>query len=163
MPGATFAVKRAVLFFQKSAKSLMGVEQFPHPSLKPRQVQWLGEKILRLDDHGFFGDPRGKRAHKNNGNFFCCRLALQNFAHGQPIQVRQQNVQKDEVGLELARLTQGLHPVIGHKKLAPKRTQAKFHQFNEIAFIIHNQDYWSHVYKNGPNRAIRNGKNVKDL
>jgi len=125
------AVFPALLFCQ------LVVQQFADAPLEPREIERLGKKILSLHGHGALGDLAGKRAHEYDGDFFCGRLAAQDFADRQSIQIRQQDVEQDKIRLKLPRLAERLHTVGGHQKFTAQRGEAKLHQLDEIALVVH--------------------------
>ena len=112
-------------------------QQSPDAVDKSFQVKRFCEEIIRLHCRGALAYLAGKRAHENDGNFFGGRLALQDFTHGQAIQVGQQNIEQDQIRLELPRLAQGMDTVVGHEKLAMEIGQTELHQFDEIRLVIH--------------------------
>ena len=116
------------------------MQQFGDAVFEPFQVERLGEKIVGMQRHGAFGHFAGKRAHKNHRRLFGGRLAAQNFADGQPIEVGQQNIEQDQIRFELPRLAQRLHAVVGHDEFATQPGEAVLHQLDEIELVIHNQN-----------------------
>lgn len=121
------------------------MQQFADASCKPRQIEWLGEKIVGLHGHGAFGDFTRERAHENDRNLFCGRLAAQDFTNGQAVKIGQQNIKQDQIRLKLPCLTQRLHAVAGDEKFAAKIRKTEFHQLDEIRFVVHNQDTRHHA------------------
>ena len=121
------------------------MEQISDTALQPRKVERLDEKILGVNCHGAFGHFAGKRAHENYRGLLGGRLASQNFTNGQTVEVGQQDVEQDQIRLELPRLAQRLHPVVGHDEFATQPGEAILQQLDEIEFIIHNQNTRHHL------------------
>ena len=106
------------------------------------EVERFGEKILGVHGGGPLGDVAGERAHEDDRDLFGGRLAMQDFADGKAVEIRQQDVQEDEVGLVLPRLAQGMDAVAGREKFTRQIAQAEFHQLDEIALVVHYEDAW---------------------
>ena len=68
------------------------MQQLFHSPFQPWQVEWFGEEILRLHGDRAFGDAGGQRAHENDGDFLGSRLAFQDFADRNPVQIRQKYI-----------------------------------------------------------------------
>ena len=111
------------------------------------QIERLGEKIVRLHRHRAPGDFTRERAHENHGDFFCGRLAAQDFADGQAVEVGQQDVEEDQIRLELPRLTQRLHAVVGHDEVVALPREFVLQQLDEIVLVIHQQNPVRHAAK----------------
>ena len=128
---------------------------------EPVQIQRFREKILRLHRHGSPRHLARQRAHKDDRNFFGGRLAAQDFADGQAIEVGQQDVEQDEAGLELPRLALRLHAVAGHDEFAAQPGETVLHQLDKIALVVNDQNSWHHAARLRQSRAKPNGRPVK--
>ena len=113
------------------------MQQSSDPALEPFQVQRLGEEILGLRRHGALGDFAGQRAHEDDGNLFGGWLAAKDFADREAVEVGQEDVEEDQIGLELPRLAQRLHAVAGHDEFAAQTGETILHELDKIALIVH--------------------------
>ena len=123
------------------------MQQIRNAAHEARQIQRLGEKIVRLHRHRALGDFARERAHENHGDFFRGRLAAQDFANGQTVEVGQQDVEEDQIGLELPRLAQRLHTVVGHDEVVALPREFVLQQLDEIVLVIHQQNPIRHAVK----------------
>jgi len=139
------------------------LQQIGDAELEPFQIQRLGEEIIGLHRHGALGDLAGQRAHEDNRDLFCGRLAAQDFADREAVEVGQKDVEEDQVGLELPRLAQRLHAIVGHDEFATQAGKAVLHQLDEIALVVNNQNSWHHVASLSQKHAKPNGGMVKAL
>jgi hypothetical protein len=71
------------------------LQQISDAALETLQIERLGEEIRGLHRHGALGHVAGKRAHEDDGDFFGGRLAAQDFADGQAVEIGQQNIEQD--------------------------------------------------------------------
>jgi hypothetical protein len=130
-----------------SVRRCLAMQEFGDAFFEPVQVERLGEEILGVHRGRATRHVAGERAHEDDGDLFRVRLALEDFADRQAVQIRQQNVQEDQVRLELPGLAKRVDTVIRRDDFAMQAREAKFHQFNEVAFIIHDQ-YAGHHAEN---------------
>jgi len=136
-------------------------QQVGNPALQTREIERFGEKVFGVHGHGAFGYFAGKRAHENDGDFFCGRLAAQDFADGQTVQIGQQNVEEDEIRSELPRLGERLYAVIGHDQFIAQPGESELHQLDKIPLVVHDQNARHHTGKLSRFRAKHHDGAVK--
>jgi len=86
-----------------------------------------------------------KRADHENWDFAGRRLRMQNLADGEPIEIRQQNIQQDQVGIFQARDFERLHSVGSAEDLAALVTKIILQQLPEIFFVVDDQHFRFHA------------------
>jgi hypothetical protein len=123
------------------------MQQIRDAAHEARQIQRLREKIVRLHRYGALGDFARERAHEDHRDFFRGRLAAQNFADGQAVEVGQQDVEQDQVRFELPRLAQRLHAIVGHDEVVALPCEFVLQQLDEIVLVIHEQNPVRHAAK----------------
>jgi len=126
---------------RRSLHRRFGMQQIGDAAFEPFQVERLDEKILGMDCHGALVTWLESALMKLR-EFFGGRLAAQNLANGQTVEVRQQDVEQDQIRFELPRLAQRLHPVAGHDEftnparrgdIAPARRNRVHHPQSKCA------------------------------
>lgn len=137
------------------------VQQIRDALHEARQIQRLGEEILRLHRHRAPGDFARERAHEDDRDFFRGRLAFQNFADRQAVEVGQQDVEKDQIRLELPRLAQRLHAVVGNDQVVALRREFVLQQLDKIVLVIHQQNPVWHPVQTSEPPANHNDGEVK--
>jgi hypothetical protein len=139
------------------------MQQIRDAANETRQVKRLGEEIVRMHRDGSPGHVAGQCAHENDGNFFRRGLAFQDFAHGQAVEIGQQDVEQDQVRLHLPRLAQGVDAVIGDDQVVAVPRELVLQQLDEIILIIHDQDTRHHANTISQNRAKHKDGRVKTV
>ena len=115
------------------------MEDFADALFEAREVQGLGEEIFGVHGGGAFGDVAGERAHEDDGDFAGRGLAAKDFANGQAVEVRQEDVQQDQIRLQLPGLAEGVNAVTGHNQFIPVTRELVLQELDKVMLVIHNQ------------------------
>ena len=86
-------------------------------------------------------------ADHDDGDVERGRVAGKNFADAQAVEVRQQEVQKDEIGRVFPCGVEGVGAVGGGAKTVVAVGQAVLHQLRKIELVVHDQDVFFHALK----------------
>ena len=102
------------------------VQQLADAFFQTGEIQRLGEEIFRVHGGGALGHLARQRAHEDDGDFFGAGLTAQNFADGEAVEVRQQDVEQDQIWPTRARLAQGMDAVVRLQKFTMQIRQPNF-------------------------------------
>jgi len=139
------------------------MQQLADASFEPGQIQRLGEEIVRVHGDGAPGHVAGKRAHEDDGDFLRGRLAFQDFADGQAVEIGQQDVEQDQVRLQLPRLAQGVDAVVGHDQVIAVTRELVLQQLDEVILVIHDEDTRHHAHRISQFQAKHKDNRVKTV
>ena len=96
---------------------------------------------IEADEPGEFAFPRGEQDDGNGGGG---GQMVEEFADGEAVHFGQHEVEDDEVGKRGTGLIEGFAAIGGGDDIVAFRPQVEADQFDNVGFIIHDQNLLSH-------------------